>query len=105
MNVAFLPIPMTIRNLGRAPNAAIGRYWLITNGHGREELKSGRRCGWRPAAHCARRRYQYTSGAVVKRRGHHARVNYEMIDENGDAFTIGIPDDRLARTYIQLKLL
>lgn len=30
---------VTIRNLGRAPVQLLGRYWLITNGHGRE-LKS-----------------------------------------------------------------
>ena len=27
---------VTIRNLGRAPVQLLGRYWLITNGHGRE---------------------------------------------------------------------
>ena len=27
---------VTIRNLGRAPVQLLGRYWLITNGNGRE---------------------------------------------------------------------
>ncbi|VDZ96015.1 CorD protein [Salmonella enterica subsp. enterica] len=55
---------VTIRNLGRAPVQLLGRYWLITNGHGRETEVQGRRCGWRPAAHCAWRRV-----SVHQRRG------------------------------------
>ncbi|SUG21516.1 CorD protein [Salmonella enterica subsp. arizonae] len=56
---------VTIRNLGRAPVQLLGRYWLITNGHGRETEVQGRRRGWRSAAHCARRRV-----SVHQRRGH-----------------------------------
>ena len=32
---------VTIRNLGRAPVQLLGRYWLITNGHGRETEVQG----------------------------------------------------------------
>ncbi len=54
---------VTIRNLGRAPVQLLGRYWLITNGHGRETEVQGGRCGWRPAAHCAWRRVSSTPAA------------------------------------------
>lgn len=33
---------VTIRNLGRAPVQLLGRYWLITNGHGRETEVQGK---------------------------------------------------------------
>lgn len=46
---------VTIRNLGRAPVQLLGRYWLITNGNGRE-TSPGRRSGWRPATYRAWRR-------------------------------------------------
>lgn len=32
---------VTIRNLGRAPVQLLGRYWLITNGNGRETEVQG----------------------------------------------------------------
>ncbi len=47
---------VTIRNLGRAPVQLLGRYWLITNGNGRETEVQGRRSGWRPATYRAWRR-------------------------------------------------
>lgn len=46
---------VTIRNLGRAPVQLLGRYWLITNGNGRETEVEGEG-GWRPATYRARRR-------------------------------------------------
>lgn len=43
---------VTIRNLGRAPVQLLGRYWLITNGNGRE-TEVGAEGGWRPATYRA----------------------------------------------------
>lgn len=43
---------VTIRNLGRAPVQLLGRYWLITNGNGRETEVEGEG-GWRPATYRA----------------------------------------------------
>ncbi len=40
--------------------------------------------------------YQYTSGAVNETPLGTMQGHYEMIDENGDAFTIDIPVFRLA---------
>lgn len=40
--------------------------------------------------------YQYTSGAVIETPLGTMQGHYEMIDENGDAFTIDIPVFRLA---------
>ncbi len=47
---------VTIRNLGRAPVQLLGRYWLITNGNGRETEVQGEGSGWRPATYRAWRR-------------------------------------------------
>ena len=57
---------VTIRNLGRMPVQLRGRYWLITNGNGREiEVQGEGVVGEQP--HIAPgEEYQYTSGAVIE---------------------------------------
>lgn len=87
---------VTIRNLGRMPVQLLGRYWLITNGNGREiEVQGEGVVGEQP--HIAPgEEYQYTSGAVIETPLGTMQGHYEMIDENGDAFTIDIPVFRLA---------
>lgn len=47
---------VTIRNLGRAPVQLLGRYWLITNGNGRETEVQGEGVVGRPATYRAWRR-------------------------------------------------
>ncbi|EBZ6552672.1 Co2+/Mg2+ efflux protein ApaG [Salmonella enterica] len=87
---------VTIRNLGRAPVQLLGRYWLITNGHGREtEVQGEGVVGVQPRI-APGEEYQYTSGAVIETPLGTMQGHYEMIDENGDAFTIDIPVFRLA---------
>lgn len=87
---------VTIRNLGRAPVQLLGRYWLITNGHGRETEVGAK--VWLASSRALRpgEEYQYTSGAVIETPLGTMQGHYEMIDENGDAFTIDIPVFRLA---------
>ncbi|MTH45076.1 Co2+/Mg2+ efflux protein ApaG [Intestinirhabdus alba] len=87
---------VTIRNLGRTPVQLLGRYWLITNGNGREtEVQGEGVVGMQP--HIAPgEEYQYTSGAVLETPLGTMQGHYEMIDENGVAFTIDIPVFRLA---------
>ena len=75
---------VTIRNLGRTQVQLLGRYWLITNGHGRETEVQGEG------------EYQYTSGAVIETPLGTMQGHYAMIDVNGAPFTIEIPVFRLA---------
>ncbi|OSY20482.1 Co2+/Mg2+ efflux protein ApaG [Klebsiella pneumoniae] len=69
---------VTIRNLGRSQVQLLGRYWLITNGHGRETEVQG-------------------EGVVgVETPLGTMQGHYEMIDIDGAPFRIEIPVFRLA---------
>ena len=86
---------VTIRNLGRTQVQLLGRYWLITNGHGREtEVQGEGVVGVQP--HIAPGdEYQYTSGAVLETPLGTMQGRYEMIDIDGRPFSIDIPVFRL----------
>jgi ApaG protein len=87
---------VTIRNLGRTPVQLLGRYWLITNGNGREtEVQGEGIVGVQPHID-AGDEYQYTSGAVLETPLGTMQGHYEMIDAKGNAFRIAIPVFRLA---------
>ncbi|MCS2151914.1 MULTISPECIES: Co2+/Mg2+ efflux protein ApaG [Scandinavium] len=87
---------VTIRNLGRGSVQLLGRYWLITNGHGREtEVQGEGVIGVQP--HIAPgNEYQYTSGAVLETPLGTMQGHYDMIDADGNPFSIDIPVFRLA---------
>ena len=71
---------VTIRNLGRTPVQLLGRYWLITNGNGREtEVQGEGIVGVQPHID-AGDEYQYTSGAVLETPLGTMQGHYEMID-------------------------
>ena len=92
---------VTIRNLGRNAVQLLGRYWLITNGNGREtEVQGEGVIGEQP--HIAPGgEYQYTSGAVLETSMGTMQGHYVMVDEQGDAFHVDIPVFRLAiQTHI-----
>ncbi len=74
----------------------LGRYWLITNGNGREtEVQGEGVVGVQP--HIAPgEEYQYTSGAVIETPLGTMQGHYEMIDAEGNPFRIDIPVFRLA---------
>jgi len=86
----------TVTNLGRASVQLLGRYWLITNGNGREtEVQGEGVVGVQP--HIAPgEEYQYTSGAVIETPLGTMQGHYEMIDAEGNPFRIDIPVFRLA---------
>ena len=87
---------VTIRNLGRSAVQLLGRYWLITNGHGREtEVQGEGVVGVQPHIEPGGE-YQYTSGAVIETPFGTMEGHYEMIDAQGKAFRIAIPVFRLA---------
>ena len=87
---------VTIRNLGRSQVQLLGRYWLITNGHGREtEVQGEGVVGVQPHIP-AGGEYQYTSGAVIETPLGTMQGHYEMIDIDGSPFRIEIPVFRLA---------
>ena len=87
---------VTIRNLGRASVQLLGRYWLITNGNGREtEVQGEGVVGVQPHI-TPGEEYQYTSGAVIETPLGTMQGHYEMIDAEGNPFRIDIPVFRLA---------
>ena len=86
---------MTIRNLGRSAVQLLGRYWLITNGHGREtEVQGEGVVGVQPHIKPGEE-YQYTSGAVLETPLGTMQGHYDMVDVDGVPFSIDIPVFRL----------
>jgi hypothetical protein len=64
----------------------LGRYWLITNGHGREtEVQGEGVVGVQPHIEPGEE-YQYTSGAVIETPLGTMQGHYEMIDAQGKPF-------------------
>lgn len=80
---------VTIRNLGRSQVQLLGRYWLITNGHGRETEVQGEGVVGEQPHIPAGGEYQYTSGAVIETPLGTMQGHYEMIDIDGAPFRIG----------------
>ena len=69
----------------------LGRYWLITNGNGREiEVQGEGVVGEQP--HIAPgEEYQYTSGAVIETPLGTMQGHYEMVDADGNASALLFP--------------
>jgi Uncharacterized protein affecting Mg2+/Co2+ transport len=87
---------VTIRNLGRTPVQLLSRYWRITNGNGREtEVQGEGVVGVQPHI-TPGDEYQYTSGAVIETPLGTMQGHYQMVDDQGNTFTIDIPVFRLA---------
>lgn len=57
---------ITIRNLGRSSVQLLGRYWLITNGNGRETEVQGEGVVGEQPLIAPGNEFQYTSGAVIE---------------------------------------
>ncbi|MDH1087189.1 Co2+/Mg2+ efflux protein ApaG [Pantoea brenneri] len=92
---------ITIRNLGRSPVQLLGRYWLITNGNGRETEVQGEGVVGEQPHIAASNEFQYTSGAVIETPMGTMQGHYVMIDEQGETFQVEIPVFRLAiQTHI-----
>ena len=86
---------VTIRNLGRTAVQLLGRYWVITNGHGREtEVQGEGVVGVQPHIEPGGE-YQYTSGAVLETPLGTMQGHYDMINVDGVPFAIDIPVFRL----------
>ncbi|WNN45069.1 MULTISPECIES: Co2+/Mg2+ efflux protein ApaG [Winslowiella] len=92
---------ITIRNLGRNPVQLLGRYWLITNGNGREtEVQGEGVVGEQPHIEPGEE-FQYTSGAILETPMGTMQGHYVMIDQQGETFHVDIPVFRLAvQTHI-----
>ncbi|KGT88400.1 heavy metal transporter [Erwinia typographi] len=87
---------VTIRNLGRSAVQLRGRYWLITNGNGREtEVQGEGVIGEQPHIEPGSE-FQYTSGAVLETPMGTMQGHYEMFDKEGGTFLVDIPVFRLA---------
>lgn len=87
---------VTIRNLGRNTVQLRSRYWLITNGNGREtEVQGEGVIGEQPYIKPGSE-FQYTSGAVLETPMGTMQGHYEMFDEEGENLRVDIPVFRLA---------
>ncbi|WP_454121517.1 Co2+/Mg2+ efflux protein ApaG [Kosakonia sp. Marseille-Q7440] len=87
---------VTIRNLGRSAVQLLSRYWLITNGNGREtEVQGEGVVGEQPHIEPGGE-FQYTSGAVIETPLGTMQGHYDMIDAQGNPFRVAIPVFRLA---------
>ena len=87
---------ITIRNLGRDNVQLLSRYWLITNGNGREtEVQGEGVIGEQPLIPSGDE-YQYTSGAVLETPMGTMQGHYVMVDDRGEQFHVDIPVFRLA---------
>ena len=92
---------ITIRNLGRSAVQLLGRYWLITNGNGRETEVQGEGVVGEQPLIAAGNEFQYTSGAVIETPMGTMQGHYVMVDEQGETFHVDIPVFRLAvQTHI-----
>jgi len=92
---------ITIRNLGRSSVQLLGRYWLITNGNGRETEVQGEGVVGEQPLILPGNEFQYTSGAVIETPMGTMQGHYVMVDEQGDTFHVEIPVFRLAiQTHI-----
>ncbi|MEN4832368.1 Co2+/Mg2+ efflux protein ApaG [Pantoea vagans] len=92
---------ITIRNLGRSSVQLLGRYWLITNGNGRETEVQGEGVVGEQPFIAPGNEFQYTSGAVIETPMGTMQGHYVMVDEKGDTFHVEIPVFRLAiQTHI-----
>ena len=91
---------VTIRNLGRSAVQLLSRYWLITNGNGREtEVQGEGVVGEQPHIEPGGE-FQYTSGAVIETPMGTMQGHYEMVDVDGNDFRVAIPVFRLAVTTL-----
>ncbi|MCE0490521.1 Co2+/Mg2+ efflux protein ApaG [Pantoea sp. Mb-10] len=87
---------ITLRNIGRANVQLLSRYWLITNGNGRETEVQGEGVVGEQPHIAAGGEFQYTSGAVLETPMGTMQGHYVMIDEQGETFHVEIPVFRLA---------
>jgi len=87
---------ITIRNLGRNAVQLMGRYWLITNGNGRETEVQGEGVVGEQPVIAPGSEFQYTSGAIIETPMGTMQGHYVMQDEEGETFHIDIPVFRLA---------
>ncbi|AFR05037.1 protein ApaG [Pectobacterium carotovorum subsp. carotovorum] len=87
---------ITVRNLGRHEVQLLGRYWLITNGNGRQtEVQGEGVVGEQPIIQPGGE-FQYTSGAIIETPLGTMEGHYHMVDHQGKAFQVSIPVFRLA---------
>ncbi|AIA72596.1 conserved hypothetical protein [Pectobacterium atrosepticum SCRI1043] len=87
---------VTVRNLGRHEVQLLGRYWLITNGNGRQtEVQGEGVVGEQPIIEPGGE-FQYTSGAVMETPLGTMEGHYHMVDHQSKAFQVPIPVFRLA---------
>jgi ApaG protein len=81
---------IAINNIGNSAVQLINRYWLITDGNGRkQEVRGPGVVGKQPIIN-AGKSFQYTSGAILDTSVGMMEGHYEMVDDQGQSFTVPI---------------
>ncbi|WP_027710862.1 Co2+/Mg2+ efflux protein ApaG [Dickeya chrysanthemi] len=87
---------ITIRNLGRHDVKLLSRYWMITNGNGKQtEVQGEGVIGLQPVIQPGSE-FQYTSGAILETPMGTMEGHYQMIDHQGETFQVPVTVFRLA---------
>lgn len=87
---------ITIRNLRRDTIKLLSRYWLITDGNGREISIEGEGVVGEQPLIMPSNEFQYTSGIILDTPIGTMQGYYKMINQSGNNFVVDIPIFRLA---------
>ena len=91
---------ITITNRGSSPSQLLNRYWLITNGDGKqEEVRGPGVVGEQPLLQPGQA-FRYTSGAILETGVGTMEGYYEFRRDDGNLFRVAIPPFSLAVPHI-----
>lgn len=88
---------VTIRNVGQVPVRLISRHWIITDANGEEREVHGEGVVGEQPFLDPGKGFRYTSGAMLETPVGSMHGSYEMLTDDGVAFTTEIQPFTLAR--------
>jgi len=87
---------ITIENKGQLSVQPLSRHWLISDSNGEKSTVTGEGVIGKQPIIAPNKKFQYTSGCVLKSPVGTMEGFYQMIDENKNSFQVTIPVFRLA---------
>ncbi len=88
----FFAYRMTIKNEGSSTAQLMSRHWIITDASGHvEEVRGPGVVGLQPKI-IPGQVFEYESACPLHRSSGSMKGHYHMVGENGDSFTIEIPE-------------
>ncbi|MEX0730414.1 MAG: Co2+/Mg2+ efflux protein ApaG [Aquisalimonadaceae bacterium] len=91
---------VTIRNVGQVPVRLISRHWIITDANGEEREVHGEGVVGEQPFLDPGKGFRYTSGAMLETPVGSMHGSYEMLTNDGVAFTAEIRPFTLARPHM-----